>query len=132
MGRLKGYGTISTMMSGTNIRQRDIVLLDFPFSDGSDSKKRPAVIIANSSHNLSNQDVICCAITTNPKKYHGSVEICDTDMEEGYLSAESKVKPNNVFRLDKSMILKRICRLNIPKSKEVVEALGDIIEIEEK
>lgn len=42
----------------------DVVLVPFPFSDQSGSKKRPAVIVSSNSYNSSRRDVVIMAITS--------------------------------------------------------------------
>ena len=42
----------------------DIVLVPFPFTDQTSSKKRPAVIISSSSYHQRKQDLIIMAITS--------------------------------------------------------------------
>ncbi|PIN85194.1 MAG: hypothetical protein COV47_03445 [Candidatus Diapherotrites archaeon CG11_big_fil_rev_8_21_14_0_20_37_9] len=56
------------MMSGMTYNQADIILLPFPYSDLSSSKKRPALVISNNKFNSFSNDFICCLITTNPQK----------------------------------------------------------------
>ncbi len=116
---------------GTNVKQRDIVLIPFPFSDLSTSKRRPAIIISNSSYNTHNDDVICCAITSNPKNYAGCVVINNSDLDEGYLNYESRIKPTKIFTLNRKLIIKYLAKLNIEKSKEVLRNLNSSINIED-
>ena len=116
---------------GTNVRQRDIILIPFPFSDLSTSKKRPAIIISNFSYNTHNDDIICCAITSNPRNYTGCVPITSADLDEGQLNYESKIKPTKVFTLNKNLIIKPLARLNTEKSEEVIRNLNYSIKIED-
>ena len=46
-------------------RQRDIILVPYPFSDLSTIKKRPAIVVSNELVNKSN-DVIIARITSIP------------------------------------------------------------------
>ena len=46
----------------------DIVLVDFGFSEGSESKKRPALIISSDNYHKGRQEVIVVAITGNIKR----------------------------------------------------------------
>lgn len=116
---------------GTNVKQRDIILIPIPFSDFSTSKKRPAIVISNSSYNKYNEDVICCAITSNPRNYAGCVPIDNYDLESGHLKYESQIKPTKVFTLNKNLIIKFLARLNAEKSKEVIRSLNSFINIED-
>ncbi|AKB77808.1 hypothetical protein MSHOH_1325 [Methanosarcina horonobensis HB-1 = JCM 15518] len=119
------------MKPGTNVKQRDIILIPFPFSDLSTSKRRPAIIISNSYYNTRNDDVICCAITSNPRNCAGYVPITSADLDKGQLNYQSRIKPTKVFTLNKNLIIKPLARLNIEKSKEVIRNLNSSIYIED-
>ena len=118
------------MKSGTTIKQRDIVLIPFPYSDLSTIKKRPVVIISNKNYHKNNIDVICCAITSNTKAIHRGVNIFSSDLSEGRLKVESIVKPGKIYSIQKDRIIKKIAKLNIPKTKEVIENLNLDIELD--
>ncbi len=117
--------------NGTIVKQRDIILIPFPYSDLSQLKRRPSIIVSNLKYNLKNRDVICCAITSNPNNFDKSVGIANEDLERGNLDYDSRVKPTKIFTLDKTMIIKKLATLNINKSKEVVKSLNQSIEINE-
>ncbi|HEX4534718.1 MAG TPA: type II toxin-antitoxin system PemK/MazF family toxin [Rhizomicrobium sp.] len=42
----------------------DIVLLPFPFTDQSASKKRPAAVISNGAYNSARPDIVVAAVTS--------------------------------------------------------------------
>ena len=53
-------------MSGKAIyKQKDIVLTKFPFSNLTDFKVRPVLVLSKNSYNRKYADVIVCAITSN-------------------------------------------------------------------
>lgn len=60
-----------------NYKQRDIVLVDFGFSEGTGSKKRPALIISSDNYHKNRQEVIMAAITGNIER----VLLGDTKIE---------------------------------------------------
>ena len=51
-----------------NYKRGDIVLVDFEFSEGTGSKKRPVLIISSDNYHKSRQEVIVAAITSNIKR----------------------------------------------------------------
>src|SRR3989344_6203258 len=97
------------MKDGTMYDQRDIVLIPFPYSDLTGSKKRPALIISNSKLNKTN-DRICCLITSNIHKK--DIEIKRSDFEKGKLPFRSSVKPRRIFTIDEKIIIKKLCTIN--------------------
>ncbi|MDJ0531865.1 MAG: type II toxin-antitoxin system PemK/MazF family toxin [Xenococcaceae cyanobacterium MO_207.B15] len=47
------------------VKQRDIILIKFPFSDLSGAKVRPALVISNDKYNSSKLDAVVVAMTSN-------------------------------------------------------------------
>lgn len=119
------------MKDGMGINQRDIVLIIYPYSDLSQKKKRPVFVLSNNNYNFHNEDIICCAITSNQRNYANSIEFSSVDLESGGLPFESRIKSNKVFTLNQNLIIKKLARLSIEKSKEVVEKLDIFIKIED-
>ncbi|MFH1752506.1 MAG: type II toxin-antitoxin system PemK/MazF family toxin [archaeon] len=115
------------MTSGIIFKQGNIILMPFPYSDLSNSKKRPALILSSNSFNNFFSDIICCLITTNPKKELHSINITDNDVIEGKLHFKSKVKPFRLFTVDKKIVLKKLCKLKKNKFNSVIQNLQRII-----
>ncbi len=70
------------MKGGMMFSKKDIVIIDFPYSDLIGSKKRPVLIIGEKE-----SDFIVCAITSNP-----AVKGIKLQFEEGKLPLESTAK----------------------------------------
>lgn len=100
----------------------DVVVLPFPFSDLSATKKRPAVVIAA----LQGDDIILCQITSTARSDEYSVLLKQSDFNSGRLPVESIIRPNRVFTADKSIILYKAGTLNEFKIKEIEKVLIDI------
>lgn len=115
--------------AGINIEQRSIILIPFPYTDLSGAKKRPALVVSSLDFNAKSEDVICCLITSNLEDKQYSIKIINKDMENGYLEFESKVKPYRIFTVNKGLIYKMLGRLNLSKSKLIVEEINKIIHI---
>ena len=49
----------------TTYKRGDIVLVEFGFSEGIGSKKRPALVISSDPYHQSRQEVVVAAITSN-------------------------------------------------------------------
>lgn len=97
----------------------DVVVLPFPFSDLSASKKRPALVAAS----LDGDDVILCQITSEARKDGYSIVLPTADFKEGKLDVNSTIRPNRLFTADKSIILYKAGSLNQKKIKEVEAAI---------
>ncbi len=103
----------------------DVVVIPFPFSDLTDIKKRPALIIAN----LKGEDLILCQITSKNVKDEYAIEIKDTDFKEGSLKQVSNVRPNKLFTADNGIILYQVGTLKRNKMNEIIDKIIDILKI---
>ncbi|MEK6888512.1 MAG: type II toxin-antitoxin system PemK/MazF family toxin [Nanoarchaeota archaeon] len=92
--------------------QGEIVVVHFPFSDLSNIRQRPVLILSKSKDNMQSEDVVTCGITSNLKNTPYSVLIDNKDLEKGVIPKESRVKVNKIFTLDKAIIRKKIAKLN--------------------
>ena len=101
----------------------DVVVLPFPFSDLSNSRKRPALVIAN----LIGDDVILCQITSESRIDDYSIVLNNNDFAKGSLSLTSMIRPNRLFTADKSIILYKVGSLKKDKIKEVENEIIKII-----
>ena len=72
---------------------RSVVLVPFPFSDLSESKLRPAVVLAE----ISRDDLVCCQVTSNPYADPNAVELTEEDFAEGNLKRVSYARPGKLF-----------------------------------
>ena len=72
------------MPSTTLYRRGDIVLVSFPFTDLSTSKRRPALVVSPDSFNQAMQDVVLAAITSQGAE-DGALTIEPGDCIDGIL-----------------------------------------------
>ena len=66
-----------------------IVTLNFPFSDLSTSKRRPALVVADSSKG----DCICMQITSKQWTDRSAIEVKKSDFQSGSLQRISDIRP---------------------------------------
>jgi len=107
------------------LRQKDIILVSFPFSDQSTEKRRPALVISSDKFNATSFDVIVCAITSNLDAVN-SVLIKPDDWKDGVYS-ECCIKTASVLTLDKKMAMKKIGRLSGERFREAKQKLLEIL-----
>ena len=110
--------------SGMNIEQRDIILIPFPYTDLLTIKKRPVLVLSNFYYHKNNNDMICCAITSSKKQIHNGIKIENKDLEKGQLKTHSTIKPSKIFTILRSITIKKIGKLNLEKTKEVIKSLN--------
>lgn len=109
-------------------RQRDIVLVPFPFSDLSGQKVRPVLILSNDTYNQQSADVVVCGLTTNLRPAPYSLIVDVTDVEQlDTLKHRSKIKVDTLASLHQSILIKTIARLKIPIFKQVVAEIEKLI-----
>ncbi len=81
-----------------------VVLVRFPFSDLSQAKLRPAVILADCGR----EDWLLCQITSNPYSDNRAVELFDRDFQNGSLRTVSHARPGKLFTAHRSLISKEV------------------------
>jgi len=101
----------------------DVVVVPFPFSDLTNAKRRPALVVAD----LRGDDLILCQITSKQVKDEYAVPLKDEDFQFGSLKKESNIRPNRIFTADKRIILYRIGRIKEEKLNEVIEKIIQIL-----
>ena len=100
----------------------DVVVLPFPFSDLTQSKKRPALVAAK----LKGDDIILCQITSETRADGYSIVLATKDFKQGSLNLTSMIRPNKLFTADKSLVLYKIGSLKEDKISEVEKAIIDV------
>jgi len=101
----------------------DIVVVPFPFSDLTQAKRRPALVVAS----LKGDDLILCQITSQSISDDYAIVFNNQDMIDGKLDKLSNIRPNRLFTADHHIVLYRAGALKQHKMQEVIERLMDII-----
>ena len=110
------------MPSTTRYKRGDIILVPFPFTDLSASKRRPALVVSPEHINDRMQDLVVVAITSQLTD-QGAVLIEQGDCVDGTLPKTSVVKLAKLFTIHSTLVLKSICALRAEKLDTV---LGEI------
>ncbi|CAN5393500.1 hypothetical protein BH10PSE19_BH10PSE19_15380 [soil metagenome] len=95
-----------------------IILVPFPFSDLSQSKLRPAVVLAKVDRN----DWILCQITSTPYFDPLSIEITQSAFAQGSLQRVSYARPGKLFTGNHELIVMYAGLLKF----EVVQKITDV------
>jgi len=108
--------------------QRDIVLVDFPFTDLINSKPRPALIISGKNVNGLN-DFVCIQITSK-EFFDGLYYSLQSTSLTQPLKLESGVRLHKVFTVHTSRVIRRMSSMkNDAFSKLLSEFSRRVLEI---
>ncbi len=100
----------------------DGVVVPFPFSDLSQSKRRPALVLAN----MDGDDIILSQITSQSIYDSHAIKILENDFDDGTLNKPSNIRPNKIFTADEGIILYKTGHINEAKIQEVTAKIVSI------
>jgi mRNA interferase MazF len=104
----------------------DVILVPFPFTDQSQTKQRPAVVVSSSAYNAARPDLVLMAITSQVRSPAGFGEVPVGKWQAAGLLKLSVVKP--VFAtLDQRMVRKTLGQLSDADRSALLEALRLIL-----
>ena len=96
----------------TAYKRGDVVLVPFPFSNQTDAKKRPAVIISSDAYNNISSDIVIMAITSQPEKTIGIGECLIQDWRDAGLLKPSAIKPA-ISTIEQTLVLKKLGKISL-------------------
>ena len=94
----------------------DVVVVPFPFSDLTQTKRRPALVVAE----LQGDDLILCQITSRLITDQYAILIDNSDFSSGSLRQSSNLRPNRLFTADQQIILYKVGNLKSEKVNEII------------
>ncbi len=114
------------------MKRGDLVLADLPYSDGTGSKVRPAVIVSTDRNNPILDDVILAAISRFTRTGAFTHVFLDPTTPEGQLAGVLHpcfIQCENLFTLDKKQILHRIGYLDQVLQSQLQESLKKALDL---
>jgi len=104
----------------------DVVLVPFPFTDQSGTKKRPAVVVSSHGYNASRRDIVIMAITSQVRTPLGFGEAMVAAWQGAGLIKASVFKP--VFAtIEQGLVLRLMGHLSAADIKTLREIVADVI-----
>ncbi|MHB1404642.1 MAG: type II toxin-antitoxin system PemK/MazF family toxin [Desulfitobacteriaceae bacterium] len=97
----------------------DVVVIPFPFSDLSSSKRRPALVLAG----LRGNDIILCQITSKEIHDDYAIPLLTREFQEGNLNQDSNIRPNRLFTADESIVISKAGTISNHKIGMVIDKL---------
>ncbi len=102
----------------------DVVVVPFPFSDLTQAKRRPALVVAV----LEGDDLLLCQITSQRVRDSYAIPLDDKDFETGGLKQKSNIRPNRLFTADQHIVLYKAGYLRADKVREVIRKIVEIVQ----
>ena len=100
-----------------------MVLVRFPFSDLSQSKLRPAIVLANAGRS----DQILCQITSKPYGDAGAVDVDDAAFASGSLRVVSYARPGKLFTASQDLVTGQLGVLTTDAFSRIVDAVVELL-----
>ena len=100
-----------------------VVLIPFPFSDLSQSKLRPAVVLADAGRG----DWILCQLTSSPYSDARAVKLTNSDFQEGSLRVASYARPGKLFTANQELLVSEVGVLNDKAFDRVLGAVVGVL-----
>jgi mRNA interferase MazF len=120
-------------MKPGEVKRGDVVIVEFPFTDGRRGKNRPAVVIQNDRDNTRLANTVVAMISGNIQHAHEATQVSiDPNESNGAssgLHGPSVVKCCNLFTVRQQDIQKTIGRLSSHHQATVDQALQQALDI---
>ncbi len=100
-----------------------VVLVPFPFSNLSQSKLRPAIVLADAGR----QDWILCQVTSKPYGDTRAVLLNDNGFESGSVRVESFVRPGKLFTAHQTLIVSEAGLLKEATFNQIIDAVVTLL-----
>ncbi|MDR0692384.1 MAG: type II toxin-antitoxin system PemK/MazF family toxin [Prevotellaceae bacterium] len=100
-----------------------VVVIPFPFSDLSNIKKRPALILAD----LPDDDILLCQITSQPHNEATALALTASHFVSGSLPVSSFIRPTRIFTASKHIILRKAGTISHALMNNVTEYVVSVL-----
>jgi mRNA interferase MazF len=110
----------------TTYKFGDVILVPFPFTDQSTSKKRPAIVISSDIYNRSKPDLILIAVTSQVIAPLEFGEVLISDWSAAGLLKISAIKPA-IATVEQNLVIRVLGELQSPDIQALQGVLKQII-----
>ena len=117
------------------VQRGDIVLVDFPYSNRTGSKMRPALVVQSDVWNQRLDDTILALITSSPQRRTGAstqyfIDISTVEGRQTKLRLDSIVQCENLVTYDHRLIPRILGRLSDSAMQQVDACLKAALDIQ--
>jgi len=110
----------------TNFEFGDVVLVPFPFTDQSTTKKRPAVVVSSAAYHRERLDLIVMAITSQARPSPSVGEVAIAEWQFARLLKPSVIKPL-IATVERTIVLQRLGKLHPDDVAALRQVLAEIL-----
>lgn len=100
----------------------EVVVIPFPFTDFSQSKRRPALVLAQ----LPGDDLILCLITSQLTRDSDAILLRNQDFMMGALKQESYIRPNRLITADDAIVIRSVGQISTIRMQQVTQKVIEI------
>ena len=104
----------------------DVVLVPFPFTDQTTTKRRPAVVVSSDAYHRDRPDVILMAVTSQVRPAAGVGEIAVQHWKQAGLLKPSVLKPL-LATVEKGLVIRKLGKLEDQDRDSLKHALKTIL-----
>jgi len=112
----------------TRYNKGDVILVPFPFSDQTATKKRPAIIVSSDTYNSISQDIVIMAITGQIRGHIGVGEFLIEDWQSAGLLKSSAIK-SAISTIEQRLVMKILGRLSSKDLSILDKALKELLDL---
>jgi mRNA interferase MazF len=114
------------MPNTTSCSFGDVVLVPFPFTDQTASKKRPAVVVSSDAYHRARPDVIVMAVTSQVSRSGAVGEIVVEHWVQAGLLKPSAVKPV-IATIERALVIRTLGALHVTDAGSLRAALRQVL-----
>lgn len=114
------------------MNQGSVVLVDYPFSDGTGTKVRPAVVVQSDAKNQRLTDTIIALVTSSVHRRLDTHVYVDIETREGSqtgLRRNSLIQCENLYTIDQNRILRGLGRCSDAIFSDVRHAIRRVFDL---
>lgn len=115
-----------------SVSRGDVVLVDYPFSDRTGSKVRPALVVQANWLNRRITDTILAAISRSAHRASATqllIDISTPDSSQTGLRQNSMIQCENLLTFDQRLIIAKIGELSPPLAQQANDCLKAALDL---
>lgn len=105
----------------------DIVLVEFPYTNRQQAKRRPALVLTNAAYNRRATDFLAAFITSKQQRDPWSLPVTNADLRDGSLVKPSWIRTDKIASIEHTMAGRTVGTLNEDALAATRQRIRDLI-----